>query len=341
MNQEQIAALCREGYFPDGSRSAQLIETHISWILLSERYAYKIKKPIRYSFLDFSTPELRHYYCERELLLNKRLAPDVYLDVVPVCLSEAGITIGSTTGQIIDHALLMVRQDYHRQMNLMLQQGLVQASHMEDIALQLAEFHRKASVIHLPPDPAAEQERFADLRQIGPCVHEHLGRAAHALLVNSFQWSSRFLRHYAWRFAQRERLGFIIDGHGDLHTRNIFLLDKPVIFDCIEFNDTLRQIDLLDELAFFCMDLDFYQRADLAEVFLRSYLRRINCWQQDEDRLIFLYYKLYRANIRLKVNGLRAMQADSPESREITHKAMADYFKLFSGYLYALRREYA
>jgi aminoglycoside phosphotransferase family enzyme len=134
-------------------------------------------------------------------------------------------------------------------------------------------------------------------------------------------------------------MGFTIDGHGDLHSRNIFLLDEPVIFDCIEFNDHFRQVDVLSEIAFFCMDLDFYEQKELEAHFLKNYLIKYPCIFTDEDRLIFQFYKLYRANVRTKVNALKAIQTKDKNERSYRLNLAEDYFLLMREYLSILQEK--
>lgn len=136
---------------------------------------------------------------------------------------------------------------------------------------------------------------------------------------------------------ERTAKGFARDGHGDLHTGNIFLLDTPQPFDCIEFNDDIRQIDVLNDIAFLCMDLEAFERKDLSERFLHSYLRLFPARETEEDNQLFLYYKSYRANVRAKINSLKAHAATTPEEKT---SAMADarkYLDLMNGYLRELR----
>jgi uncharacterized protein len=143
---------------------------------------------------------------------------------------------------------------------------------------------------------------------------------------------TRFLQRHRERLHRRNQRGWVVDGHGDLHSKNILLLAQPVIFDCIEFNDDYRRLDLLNEVAFFCMDLEYYRHEVLAQAFLHDYLNRLPCLEDDADRRLFLFYKLYRANVRLKVNCLRARQPESEEHLQRTMAAVRDYFGLVERY---------
>jgi aminoglycoside phosphotransferase family enzyme len=339
MTQEQVSEICRRRAFPFQSDEVERVETHISWVLLTPDYAYKIKKPIKYSFLDFSTLEKRRYYCCRELLLNARLTEGMYLDVLPVIETEEGPEIRGQNDEhaIIDYVLLMRRMDESKQMNLLLAHRQVTRQHLWQIARQVAAFHRNAEIF-----PGAEQagqldEKFADLLSVEGFVAETLGKASARDVRNAVAFAGRFLDRHARHLHHRNQVGWVVDGHGDLHSKNIFLLEKPVIFDCIEFNDDYRRLDVLNEIAFFCMDLDYYGFPRQAECFLQDYLNRIDCMRTEADRKLFLFYKAYRANVRLKVNCLRAMQPESEAAYRKTMNSVRAYLDLLNSYLAQLQ----
>ena len=342
MNADDIQALIRCRDFPYPAEELKFVETHISWLLLTEAYAYKIKKPIHYSFLDFSTVDQRRYYCEREVILNRRLTHDMYLGVLPIIMSNghpairpAG-SVGPATA--MDYAVLMRRMDESRQMDILLDAGEVGETHIRQIAAQLAAFHKRAEVLYEGSSVEELSAKFADLKEVAGTIKTLLGPAALDQVLHALEFADRFLTAHRSRIEERNRLGFVIDGHGDLHSKNILLLDEPVIFDCIEFNDDFRRLDLLSEIAFFCMDLDAHGYPGLADSFLRFYLPQVDCLRTAADRRLFLFYKLYRANVRLKVNCLRARQPAADADIEAIHSAVRDYFNLFSDYLQTLQR---
>lgn len=337
MTKEQIDEVLKRKAFHSPSRLAELIETHISWVILTDDYAYKIKKPVRYAFLDFSTLEQRRYYCNRELVLNARLTSHMYLDVLPVTQTATGPVIGKASGEVIDYALLMRRMDESRQMNHLLARRLLTREHLRRIAGQLADFHHRAAIEPGSERPDLMEERFADLLSVKDLIAERLGKQEAKKLREIVYLAGRFVKKHAPRIQVRNQEGWVVDGHGDLHSKNILLLDKPVIFDCIEFNDAFRQLDVLNEVGFFCMDLDYYGYRRAAACFLRDYLNRFECMTDPADWRLFLFFKAYRANVRLKVNALRAMQADGePEVQEVL-PLVRDYFALLNGYCEELR----
>ncbi len=336
MTNAQIQQVLQTLAVPEKTTSLECIETHVSWVLLANHFAYKIKKPVRFSFLDFSTLEKRHFYCQKEIELNNRLTSEVYLEVLPVALSEQGIAIGAA-GELIDYAVKMKRLDNQQQMDKLLKIQAVQAVHIKQLATQIAHFHQNALVIHQSFDVAAEQAKFADLLKVEKTLTNYLGTAAARVIAEAIALSAAFLSAYAGRLKERNQQGFLIDGHGDLHSGNIFLLDEPVIFDCIEFNDAFRQLDMLDEIAFFCLDLDFHQRADLEALFLDHYLQNMPCITKEVDWKIFQYYKFYRANVRLKVNCLKARQLEGQAGFHAQIQATQAYLDLFETYIQRIK----
>jgi uncharacterized protein len=311
MEKEQIEILMREGKFPDPDGHAELIETHISWILFGKLYAYKIKKPLLYSFLDFSSLEKRKYYCEREIELNKRLSEGIYLDVQSVRITAGRYTIGNEPGEIVDYAVRMMKMDREKQMDYLLIHNRVSPADLLKLADKIALFHRKAEIIH-QKDLLDIPIKFKDLEGEMDFLEKARQPERCRMIDQAVRNSDKFINRNMKLMQQRLESGFIRDGHGDLHTRNIFLLPDPQPFDCIEFNDDYRQIDVLNEVAFLCMDLDAFGRNDLSELFIRYYNQLFTTMKTAEDHQLFIYFKSYRANIRAKVNSLRARSSKSP-----------------------------
>ncbi len=335
MDAHDIRSLLASRRLPDPCAAPELVETHISWVILCDRHAYKIKKPIRYSFLDFSTAERRRKACEKEVSLNRRLAPAMYLDVQPVVRTAAGPALGESDGEVCDHAVRMRRMDRSRQMDVLLAEGRVGMPDIRRLAAGVARFHARATII---PDCAGASvgDKFRDLEGVAAFLAEALGPPAAGTVRHAVELSDRFVASRAALIAAREGEGFCRDGHGDLHTRNIFLLPEPVIFDCIEFNDAYRQTDVLNEVAFLCMDLEAFGRDDLSEAFLQAYNAAFPALRNDAEHTLFTYYKAYRANIRAKVNGLRARSASDPAERHKALAAASKYLSLMTAYLESL-----
>lgn len=313
---------------------AEWVETHISWVILTEKFAYKIKKPVEFSFVNFSTLEKRKYYCERELVLNRRLTTGMYLDVVPIFRTDGhSFSFQEEDGILTDYAVKMKRMPGDRQMNLLLEKDLVNLDHMEQLAQQLANFHMSTEVVSAHPNLPKMQGDFADLLRVAPFVEKHWGADAALLLHKGEEQSKCILRALQDRIYERHLEGFTVDGHGDLHTKNIFLLEEPVIFDCIEFNDHFRKLDVLNELAFLCMDLDASGQSSLSETLLEAYNRRHICLSNGADEKLFNYYKLYRANVRLKINALKAAQMEAGPEMDQQLEVVKIFLSLFEEYL--------
>lgn len=332
MTHAEIQTLIRDNTYT--LPEAELVETHISWVILTEKLAYKIKKPVEFSFVDFSTLEKRKYYCERELLLNRRLTTNMYLDVTPIFRTDGhSFSFREEDGIRAEYAVKMKRLPSDRQMNLLLEKDLVNMEHMEQLALQLANFHMSTEVVSAHPNLPKMQDDFADLLKVAPFVEQHWGADAALVLHKGEEHSKCILRTLQDRIYERHLEGFTIDGHGDLHTKNIFLLDEPVIFDCIEFNDHFRKLDVLNELAFLCMDLDAHGQSSLSEALLEAYNRRHICVSNGADEKLFNYYKLYRANVRLKINALKASQMEAGPEMDGQLEIVKNFLNLFEEYL--------
>lgn len=320
MDVDQLARLKK---FPPFNE-ATLMETHISWVFLTNDFAYKIKKPVDLGFLDFTTLEKRRYYCFRELMLNRRLAPNIYEAVVPIYESKDYIGISGTKGNLVEYTVRMKRLDNAYRLDKCLKSGQVSIKLLGQLAHQIAQFHKRAEVATEPFSIHALQADFAGILQVTDWCRAHLGKALAQNLEDHVSAANNFLENYADRLQERYQLGYVIDGHGDLHARNIFLTDPPVVFDCIEFSDHLRQVDMLDELAFLCLDFDFYRQETLEESFLAAYTKRNNIFIEDADQLIFIYFKWYRANVRFKVAALAQQQK--------TNSLESQSFQLFIRY---------
>ena len=337
MTEQQIQQLYQQGKLPAGEACLELIETHISWIILGKDYAYKLKKPLKLSFLDFSSLEKRRYYCEQELILNQRLTHDVYLDVRPIWLSHGIYSLDSNQGEIVDYAVVMKRLDNSREMGKLLKEGQVDTDDIEKIAKQLVRFHQNAQVVNGVVTPEAMKEDFNDIQQIQAFLAEQIGPNATGKLAEVISFSDKFIEDNSDLILKRDLEGFTRDCHGDLHSGNIFLLEQPVIFDCIEFNEHLRRTDIFGELGFFCMDLEFYRRPDLSGSFMKFYNRAFPVIRNEQEEQLFLYYKMYRANVKAKINAIKTQQAHNEQELRSRMDLFNRYFQLMQDYLWKLR----
>lgn len=304
MNEEQIAKL-------QEATGAKLEETHISWLFLDGEFVHKIKKPVKFSFLDFSTLEKRKYYCEEEVRLNRRLCEDLYLGVVEIKEDNDRLSFGGS-GNVLDYAVKMRQLPDEKRMDLLLKKDLVKKENIEEIAGIVADFHKKIDVISDKKYASADvvKRQIDDLADFADTIEKACGMGELAKSVVA--GCDTFIEKNRDIFEKRQEAGKIRDCHGDLHSANIFLADNIYIFDCIEFNRDFRFIDISSEIAFMSMDLDAFGRRDFSDLFVKTYVEKSG---EDIEELLMLY-KCYRANVRAKVAAIDYSQHPSEESAE-------------------------
>lgn len=332
MSENEIRTLADYGTFLGRPVGGHIEETHISWVILTKKYAFKIKKPLKLSFLDFSTLAKRKKYCFRELQLNQRFSP-IYLAVLPVRQAGASWIIGKGDGKAVEYAVQMKRMMLTKRMDKLLERKKVSRRDIQSLASSIASFHSRAEVVKTPFSLAKAKRAFNDIRSIMALSGAHLGKEYALVVKRSMAWSDVFLKKHARRIRERISMGFYRDIHGDLHSGNIFLYKNPILFDCIEFNDAYRRIDVINEIGFFCMDLEAFKQARLSQMFQREYHRAFPCFQTAEDERLFVYYKCYRANVRAKVHALAAIQAHDVDSYQHHVNAWQTYLALIANYI--------
>jgi len=334
MIENEIHELAERGRAEGQLLKGDVVDTHISWVILTEAFAYKIKKTIKLSFLDYTSIKSRKDNCEKEIVLNSRYSP-IYLAVVPIKFHKGEWFLGGEEGDIVDYAVKMKRMDSSKQMDTLLEKSVVNTSQMKPLAGVIGSFHAKAKNTRHPFKLTEATELFNDLEQNIELVNKELGNSFQNIINESILWSDEFLAQHKDRLEERVELGFQRDVHGDLHSGNIFLYDTPILFDGIEFNESFRQIDLLYEVAFLCMDLEAFHRPDLADSFLEHYTQIVHCFEIEEDYSIFNYYKCLRANIRAKVHGVSAGQAYDDKSKSEHLDGAKKYLMLMKRYMQA------
>ena len=253
----------------------ELIETHISWVILTGQFAYKIKKPVNFGFLNFSTLEKRKQFCEQELELNHKLAADLYLDVVAITgTTDKPQISGSNTA--LEYAVKMAQFPQSAQLDNMLAAGNLKLEHMDAIAHMAADFHRSTNVADETMDYGNKDALFQPVEENFTQIKQHLNSENYTdKLIRLSRWSKSESEKQRTVFSQRKSDGFIRQCHGDMHLRNmLWLNNKPMAFDCIEFNAELSWIDIISDIAFLIMDLQYRQQHQLANHFLNSYLEK-------------------------------------------------------------------
>ena len=322
---EIVDALLVPEAYPEEAGKVELIQTHISFVFLTKKYVYKVKKAVNFGFLDFSTLDKRLEYCKKELKLNRRLCPEIYLEVVSINKSNS-IKIGGK-GETVEYALKMLRLPQERIMTLLLKEDKVDKKTIDEIARIVADFHSKAKT-------SGEISEFGSIKIVKTNWDENFAQTQKYINQTIPQKDFQFIQTKINGFINKNKALFesrisdkrIRDCHGDLHSGNIFITDKICIFDAIEFNDRFRYSDVTADVAFLAMDLDFQLRPDLANHFIEKYIE----YSKDQNLTKLLpFYKCYRAYVRGKVISFRLddLNINQKEKVSATEEAQA-YFKL-------------
>ena len=326
-----VEALSNPGAYPHASETIEVVETHISWIFLTESLAYKIKKPLNLGFLDFSTLEKRCHYCNEELRLNRRLCPEIYLSVVPVVRVGKTFLLDAAGDEVVDYAVKMVRFDRTMELDRMLAQKLLTEQHIDNLASIIAGFHASLPSVN-PESGCGDPDNL-----VIPMLQNFIAMESIALnqteidqLEKLKEWTLREHQRLYPLLLQRKSGGFIRQCHGDMHTGNMVLWQNRIfLFDCIEFNEHLSNIDVISDLAFLFMDLDHGGELRLAWRLLNNYLMVTG----DYSALpLLFFYALYRAMVRAKVTAIRyAQTCGNGQSQEILEEHRS-YIRLAQGY---------
>lgn len=328
--QALVEELMKPETYDEDVQKIELVQTHISFVFLAGDFVYKVKKPVNFGFLDFTTLEKRKFFCNREFELNRRLAGDMYLEVVPINRSDNQIKIKGE-GETIEYAVKMRRIPEDTMMSGLIARNQVDKVLIDKLAKIIAEFHAKA-------ETGGSINKFGSLEAIKFNWDENFDQTRDFIgrTIDSNQFD--VIHHKIQAFMKKNKPliktridhGRIRDCHGDLHSGNIFVADRIYIFDCIEFNERFRYSDVTADIGFLAMDLDFRNKRDLSKYFIDQYVEYSN----DRDLLLLLpFYKCYRAYVRGKVVGF---QLDDPnigasEKDQAKHEARA-YFDLATEY---------
>jgi aminoglycoside phosphotransferase family enzyme/predicted kinase len=330
-----IHQLLEPDVYPHPCTDISLVETHISWVILTGIYAYKIKKPVDLGFVDFSTIERRRHFCEEELRLNRRLAPDLYQEVVPITGSATHPCMGDSggNGRAVEYAVRMRQFDQDQLLSRLIQHDRVTPDQIDQLANTVATFHDQVAVAEVASTFGSPNELFDPVEANFDAILPVLDGAEKELAEELQEWSRfQFDRLYD-DFALRKISGMIRECHGDMHLGNMFLnpetgdsAGRVVVFDGIEFNSNLRWIDVMSEIAFVVMDLEDRGRPDLAHRFLNKWLE----YTGDYNGLRLLpFYMVYRAVVRAKVDAIRLAQGHlHHDERQHLNDDCAGYLKL-------------
>jgi aminoglycoside phosphotransferase family enzyme/predicted kinase len=313
-----VSAMMNPGFYPKPPAELTHKETHISHVFLAGDLVYKIKKAVRYSFVDYSTLTKRRHFLQEELRLNRRLAPSVYLAVMPISFDGSAWRLGGWEPPG-EYTLVMRRLPERRMLPFLLDSGQVTTEMMRALAEVLAPFHSQAERVtleapcHLEVVEKQWNNNLGDLLALGGSIID--GETLKALE----DFGRGFISRHRDLFKRRAAEGWIRDVHGDLHCEHICFAPEGIqIYDCIEFSTQLRCCDLVSEIAFLLMDLEVRGGEALAPVFLTRYLELVS---DPELSVLLPFYKCYRALVRGKVEAMRSQATDRHAARYFRHAA--------------------
>jgi aminoglycoside phosphotransferase family enzyme/predicted kinase len=338
MDQLEVLQAMREpDFYPDHPNRVEVQETHISTLFFTDRSVYKVKKPVDFGFLDYTTLNARKYFCEQELLLNQRLSREVYLKVLPIYQREKEISL-DPPGKIVEYAVLMRRLPQERMMDVLLREGRIDDESIRRIALHLIGFHSRT-------ETGPEISIYGTSKRIFKNTEENFTQTAPFVDKTITREQFNRVRKFTHDFLNQSRPLLerriqekkIRDCHGDIRPEHICVEDPIVIFDCVEFNRRFRYSDVAADLAFLAMDLDFFGYPELSRHLIRIYVN----YTHDLDLLrIIRFYKCYRAYVRGKVDSFKSIdphvtagEADEARTRAQKYFSLAETYARERPYL--------
>ena len=327
-----IDFLSKPEAYPHPVKQIKLIQTHISWVFLTGEFVYKIKKPVDFGFLDFTTLEKRHFFCKEEIKLNRRFSPEIYLSVVPIVKRNNAFFIDGE-GKIVDYAVKMKQLPQTACVTHLLEKDKITPTIMQAIAKKMADFYLKAETNREIATYGLPEKIEINIKENFDQTASYTSRTIPEKIYNALkEYSFSFLEKEKDRFLKRITAGQIKDGHGDFHCANIYWHQgKAYILDCIEFNKRFRYADVAADVAFLLMDLDFRQASFWGNNFLNTFLAQTN----DFSLLgVLTFYKIYRAYVRGKIKSFETdMQGISTAQKEAATRQARVYFELAYSYL--------
>jgi hypothetical protein len=326
-----IEALLDPSVFPEKPREVVLAQTQMSLVFLTGKTAYKVKRPVNLGYLDYTTLEKRKHFCYQELMLNRRLCPEVYIGVVPITLNNGKYTIDGE-GEIIEYAVKMLQLPPDKMMDHLLQNKKLSREMVVRVANKLAVFHKCA-------DTNEEISKYGTIDIISINTEENFSQTklyvGTAISEDTYKAITGFTRSYLKNnkplFDSRIAQSKIRDCHGDLHAAHVCFINGICIYDCIEFNDRFRYGDVASEVAFLAMDIDKLDRPDLSELFVKAYIAASK--DKGTNRLLN-FYKCYRAYVRGKVECFKFDNSNiSDDEKTQCLQSATKYFKLAESYI--------
>ena len=316
--------------YPFKPEKVEMLQTHISYLFIAGEYVYKVKKPVNFGFLDYSTLEKRKFYCGQEIKLNSRLSPEIYLGVSEI-VSDKSILSLDGKGEIEEYAIKMSRLPPDMMMDRMIFDKRIDKAIIKKIADKIAAFHQSADV-------NSDISKFGDIEIILKNANENFLQTDKFIGISLTQDEYNLIKDFSYKFIDNNKPilkkrvdeNKIKDCHGDLRTEHICISDKIYIFDCIEFNDRFRYADVASEVAFLAMDLDFLGEGILSKYFVNSY---IEISGDTDIYKVINFYKCYRAYVRGKVESFKLNDPNiQPKEKEKSLNSARGHFKLAASY---------
>ena len=329
VQRQVVEALMKPEAYDEEPDQIELMQTHISFVFLTRNFVYKVKKAVDLGFLDFTTLEKRRFFCEKELELNRRLCGDMYLEVVSINRSDVVKIKGE--GEPVEYAVKMKRMPQEKMMNKLLEENKVDSKLVDRIAKIIADFHSKAETNRRISEFGSLAIIETNWKENFEQTREFVGKT---VSMKNFKLIRERIDDFMERnvsfFERRVAEGRVRDCHGDVHSGNIFVTDRIYIFDAIEFNERFRYSDVAPDVAFLAMDLDFKERSDLSNFFVKKYVE----YSGDPELTKLLpFYKCYRAYVRGKVTSFKLKDPSvGSEEKGVAMKEAKAYFKIASTY---------
>ena len=303
-----MKALSQASTYPHECTEIEVLETHISWIILTGKYAYKFKKPVDFGFLNFTTLALRKQYCEAELTLNARSAPDLYLGLIAICGASQSPSFNGE-GPILEYAIKMNQFGKGQLFKELHLANQLTFEHIDTLAEQVSEFHDDIRTADKLSEYGTPDQVYAPMQQNFEQIRDLISDKQQLNQLEQLEiWATSTFERLAPLLLKRKKSGFVREAHGDMHMGNITLFKQRVtLFDCIEFNEDFRWIDVISDIAFLVMDFEAHDLPHYANRFLNMYLEQTGDYASLK---LLSFYKAYRAVVRAKIALLSRLSPD-------------------------------
>jgi aminoglycoside phosphotransferase family enzyme len=323
--------LTKTSAYPEQTKHVEMLQTHISFIFITDDYVYKVKKPVDFGFLDFTTLEKRLEYCQKEVELNARLSPEVYLGVVKITDEKEALVIDGA-GEVVEYAVKMKKIPMDRLMETLLEKGELTEDMVVGVAKKIADFHSRAATSKVIDNFGSQMVIKTNTDENFQQTENYIGKSITKRQFESIKkYTDDFYKNKKNEIGNRIKGHRIKDCHGDLHMQHICMTEPIIIFDCIEFNDRFRYSDTTADIAFLAMDLDFHDQAEFSRVLIDAYIK----YSDDEGICDMLnFYKIYRAYVRGKVISFQLDDVHiSEEGKTKALETASRYFELAHSYV--------